>query len=396
MRSDTNHASRPKKPITGEDLSDSDDPLGPPVHFGAPPLEEPPLDLKHPDSYYSPHIREFERFWVDRNWFFHDKGFELWERYRPGWIPSWLASGKDESLCEDGLTRMFIHIIDARRRSDGLGVVIKMVYRRKQEGDILRYLSSPQLLLDTTNHTVRVLGIFQDPYNPEIEHLVMPVLRRYDSPEFGAIGEVVDFVTQVLEGLVFMHSHGIAHNDCTENNIMMDGRPICPQGWNPIMEMFSPDCNNYAKTLARIDHPVQYFFTDFGLSHRFLPGQRHVVLDYGGADQDVPELRKDQPYDPFKLDVYTLANIFMKRFHQKYLGLEFLGELVDFMRVEKPSKRPTAQMSLEVWQSIKGGLEATHARWRLRKPGESMSERVVLDAVAAARSSIHEISRYFI
>ncbi|KAF8163595.1 kinase-like domain-containing protein [Crassisporium funariophilum] len=390
-----NHASQPKKAIKDEDLPESEEPLGPPVHFGAPPLEAPPLDLKHPDSYYSPHISEFERFWVDRHWFFLEKGFEGRERYRPGWIASWLASGKDELSCEDGLIRMFNHIIDARRRSDALGVVIKMIYKRKQEVDIVRYLSSSQLLLDKTNHTVRILGIFQDPYNPEIEHLVMPVLRPYDSPEFGVIGEVVDFVTQVLEGLAFMHSHGIAHNDLTENNIMMDGRPLCPQGCHPIHGMFSPDYSNYAKTLARIDHPVKYYFIDFGISHHFLPGQRHVVLDCGGADQDVPELRNDL-YDPFKLDVYTLANIFMKKFYQKYLGLEFLGELVDFMRVEKPSKRPTAQMSLQAWQSIKGGLDATHARWRLAKPDESMSERVVLDAVAAARSSIHGFSRYFI
>ncbi|KAF8165766.1 kinase-like domain-containing protein [Crassisporium funariophilum] len=376
--------------------SDSEESLGQPTYFGSLRSEYPSYDLRHPESYYSPELGPIEKFWVDRHQFFLDRGYQFRSRYRPGWTPSWQTSNRDKASCEDDLTRFHVHVMDAQRQSDGSSVVLKMLHKGNKELEIARYMSSPQLLQDTRNHAIPIVDVFRDPFYPDIDYLVMPTLRRYDSPEFGVVGEVVDFVTQVLEGLAFMHTHNIAHNDLTGNNIMMDGRPIFPQGWHPIMERYTPDYTWLAKRLARIDHPVRYLFIDFGFSHRFLPGQRHVVLDYGGADGDVPELLKDQPYDPFKLDVYTLANIFMKQFHQKYLGLEFLGELVDFMRVEKPSKRPTAQMSLEVWQNIRGGLDTNHVRWRLRKPDESMPERVALDVVAAARSSIHGISRYFI
>ncbi|CAA7259338.1 unnamed protein product [Cyclocybe aegerita] len=370
--------------------------LGPPV-FVRPPENDykVPYDLQHPDTSYRPELGPIERFWVDRSQFLLQHGFELRSRYQLGWVPSWKESGKTYTSCEDHLFRFHAHIVDGRRKSDGAPVVIKQVYRANTEIDILRLFASPELSRDRANHVVQVLDILQDPFKPGMEFIVMPLLRRYDDPEFGAIGEVVDFVTQVLQGLAFIHSHNVAHNDCTGNNIVMDARPIFPNGWHPISDLYTPDYSGYTRSLSRIDHPVRYYFIDFGLSHRFLPGQRHVVKDYGGADQDVPEYEVLNPYDPFKADIYTLANIFMKKFHQKYVGLEFMGDLVSYMRVEKPSKRPTAQMVLEFWLQIQEGLDPRHARWRLRTPTESIPERVVLDAVSVARTGIHEISKYF-
>jgi len=76
---------------------------------------------------------------------------------------------------------------------------IKMIEKKTNEFEIGRYLvpaGSPRRL---TNHCVEILDAFLDPFNPGVSYIVMPLLRRFDNPEFGAIGEVIDFVTQVLE-----------------------------------------------------------------------------------------------------------------------------------------------------------------------------------------------------
>jgi hypothetical protein len=37
--------------------------------------------------------------------------------------------------------------------------------------------------------------------------------------------------------------------------------------------------------------------------------QRELVLGVAGRDQDVPELSNNVPYDPFKVDIFTIGNV---------------------------------------------------------------------------------------
>lgn len=89
--------------------------------------------------------------------------------------------------------------MDARRIEDGIAVCLKAVYRTPKESEISKYFSLPKLLQEPTNHSVPILDVFRDPSAPDFEYLVMPLLRPFDDPQFGVIGEVVDFVTQILE-----------------------------------------------------------------------------------------------------------------------------------------------------------------------------------------------------
>ena len=192
----------------------------------------------------------------------------------------------------------------------------------------------------------------------------------------------------------------------------MDARPIYPHGWHFKARNYAPDGITVVTPLARIDYPVRYYFIDYGLAHRFLPGQSHFVLDWGGGDDDVPELERLQPYDPFKVDVFTVGNVFFKDLYQvctlpnasldrrtnycqKYLGLEFLADLIGFMMNHDPKKRPSAGMALQRWRKIKSGLSTSTALWRLRKPDESVGERVVLDTIAVAKQGIRSITHLF-
>jgi len=41
--------------------------------------------------------------------------------------------------------------------------------------------------------------------------------------------------------------------------------------------------------------------------------------DCTGANIMIPELKKLQPYDPFKVDVFTIGNVFFKELYQVFV-----------------------------------------------------------------------------
>lgn len=93
---------------------------------------------------------------------------------------------------------------------------------------------------------------------------------------------------------------------------MMDGSPLYPGGFHPMRRRFSPDVIDELKPLSRIDHPVRYYYIDFGLSERFAPGASSLVVGDVGRDNEVPELSSTVPYDGYKADIHALGNLFHK------------------------------------------------------------------------------------
>jgi serine/threonine protein kinase len=118
-------------------------------------------------------------------------------------------------------------LVDATRMADGKLVYIKQVQTNDQESRIALMLGS---FKDPANHSVPILDTFVDDTDNSISYIVMPFLRLVDEPPFYAMDEILDFADQILEvsfivsaefppvttlfclqGLVFMHSKGIAH-----------------------------------------------------------------------------------------------------------------------------------------------------------------------------------------
>lgn len=64
---------------------------------------------------------------------------------------------------------------------------------------ILEHFSMKRMTSDTRNHVVPLFDFFPDSYDPNLQFMVMPVLRRFDDPEFVAPCEVIDFISQALE-----------------------------------------------------------------------------------------------------------------------------------------------------------------------------------------------------
>jgi serine/threonine protein kinase len=130
------------------------------------------------------------------------------------------------------------------------------------------------------------------------------------------------------QGLVFMHSHGVAHrlvflsvivlnvdgtsihSDCSLKNILMDATHMYPLGFHPVDDMFLDDLITRAPKITRLEAGVKYYFVDYGISSHFPSrSRRELVLGIAGRDQDVPELSNNVPYDPFKVDIFTIGNV---------------------------------------------------------------------------------------
>jgi len=88
-----------------------------------------------------------------------------------------------------------------------------------------------------------------------------------------------------------------------------------PLGFHPVESIFLDDKETVASRISRLEAGVRYYFVDYGISSYFPPGsRRELVVGIAGRDQDVPELSNNVPYDPFKVDIFTIGNVLRGEF----------------------------------------------------------------------------------
>jgi len=304
-----------------------------------------------------------------------------------GWNPSWRLNGKHPLRCEDGQVLPWRkHLVDATRISDGKMVYIKRVQTGDTESQIATMLSTEEMLEDPRNHCVPIIELLRDPDDENISYMVMPFLRLMDDPEFEVVGEIVDFVDQILEGLVFLHENGVAHRDCVQKNLMMDASAMYPHGFHPSEGLFLPDSRTPVFPISRSYVGVKYYFVDFGISVH-IPSDVYPKTALGGhgRDQEPPELSFDVPYDPFKLDVFIIGNVFRREFCDKFSNMDFLQPLAQIMTQEDPTRRPTAVQALEQWKEMRPTLSLLNQRWRPRPRKDVGMDKLVYDTIAFFR-----------
>ncbi|CDO77759.1 hypothetical protein BN946_scf184993.g22 [Trametes cinnabarina] len=337
-------------------------------------------------------LSSMELFWQARYRYLSDHGYLLRPRYSPEWKPSWMGTMRDPTFCEDSIKPIDYQVMDATRLSDKELVAIKSFLTDTQELSIVKYFAAIQ---DSRNHCVPIRDILPDPFDPDFALMVMPFLRPCNNPEFGVVGDVIQFVDQTLEvsGLAFMHGHRVAHRDVAVANILMDAKALYPGGYHPIRLDYTPDTLYPVSALPRAGRDVRYFFIDFGLSVRFSPGASTYVVGDVGRDAEVPELSEKIPYDAFKVDIFSLGNVYFKLFEKRYKNVEFLHTLIESMKRERPEQRPTAEQAFQEWQKTRATLSESLFRWRLVPKEEPPIERVVNDTVAVAWEGIYHLKK---
>ncbi|EIW54116.1 uncharacterized protein TRAVEDRAFT_74378 [Trametes versicolor FP-101664 SS1] len=331
-----------------------------------------------------------ELFWRDRQPYLDQHGYLLRPRYAPNWEPSWKGTSLDPMFCEDSIMPFNHQVIDARRKSDGKLVSVKMFPNNSQESHIALLLSS---INDSQNRCIPVYEVLRDPYQPQTSLMVMPYLRPCNDPDFVTVGDIIEFVGQTLEGLVFLHRQRIAHRDVAIENIMMDGSPLYPGGHHPVRTEYTPDALYEVKPLPRAERSIKYYYIDFGLSSLIPEGSSPYVVGRAGRDKEVPELSSTVPYDAFKVDIYALGNMYYHEFEQKYNSTQFLVPLLERMRQQRPEARPTAAELLRQWEAIRADLAPSLYRWRLGPKTEPAFERMVNDTVAVAWEGVYRLRK---
>ncbi|KAI0345533.1 kinase-like protein [Trametopsis cervina] len=294
-----------------------------------------------------------EQFWKGKESLLLHNGYQLRPRYREGWKPSWTLKENldmEPQGFEDFHRRKTpATLMDATEVASGRTVCIKLVRSDRQEHNILALFKKHAE--DSRNHCVPLLETFGDPDNPDDIYMVMPYLRPIDKPPFETLGDVIDFVSQMLEGLTFMHSHNVAHRDCEVTNVMMDASALYPRGHHPVELDFDHTAQHPAEVHPRSSARVRYYYIDFGLS-TYVEAPVHLskyVLGVFGREQTVPELSLQRPYDAFKVDLYILGCLFQKVIYTKYKHTEWLCPLIEMMTKTEPEDRPTAQEIEDYW-----------------------------------------------
>ncbi|KAG2353300.1 hypothetical protein BDR07DRAFT_1496542 [Suillus spraguei] len=320
-------------------------------------------------------LSEDEIWWRRQYEWLKVRGYLLRPRYAPEWIPSWEGSKRHPLDCEDGCVLHFGQVMDATHVLDGSYVSLKMVKksRNPHEVEIGQYFMSEKLSSDPKNYCVPLLDVLSVPDDSNIQLIVMPLLLPFTKIRFDTFGEVMECLRQLFDGLWFMHNNHVAHRDCMWMNIMMDAKDLYAEPYHPVLSYMKRDFSGYVSHYTRTQRPPKYYFIDFGLSRRYDASEENP-LEYPifGGDKSVPEFRNNVgvPVNPFPTDVYYLGNVIREQFLITKKGFEFLKPLVDDMIQDDPHKRPTMEVVVERFESIRQQLST----WKLRSRVISQDE----------------------
>jgi len=95
----------------------------------------------------------------------------------------------------------------------------------------------------------------------------------------------------------------------------MDAEAMYPEGFHPVNYMYKRDYSGWATYLPRSVAGVRYYFADFGISVYIPEVEPHKsAVGALGRDRQPPELSERVPYDPFKLDIFIIGNMFRQEF----------------------------------------------------------------------------------
>ncbi|KAK0487589.1 hypothetical protein IW261DRAFT_1328703, partial [Armillaria novae-zelandiae] len=303
----------------------------------------------------------------------------LRQRLQPNWVPSWKGTTKNPYSCKDAhWGSRSSRFMDAKEITTGHLVAMKIIRQKENPFELVigTLLTSGEMSSDPLNHCVPILRTLPIPDQDGHVMIVMPYLQQWYHPKFRTVGEGVQFVSEMLEGLQFIHQDHVAHHDGGFTNIMMDASQMYgPEGFHPHERDKKYDLSGRARPYSRTERPPKYYFIDFGLSDIYNPDDLPATIcALEGGDKTVPEFLADDPdwtkrtpkHDPFAVDVYYLGNTFKAFFHLRGMkGFQFMEPLIAAMTESNPSKRITTNETVERFAFIEKGLSRMTLRSRV-------------------------------
>ncbi|KAJ7093360.1 kinase-like domain-containing protein [Mycena belliarum] len=244
-------------------------------------------------------------------------------------------------------------------------------FRSRAEIDIISFLNSPKLRSCADNHTIPILDkIVTDDWT----FIVMPYWPR--SVQTCIPWEVEDYfnrLIQALEGLCFMHRHGIIHRDISVGNMLLNVHSSVPGVYSSFKKL-----------------NIGLAFIDFGCSVRFPAdsdksswiGTGH----WGTKDHSAPEIPRHGSFPPqvsYQLppvDVYAVGSVFTRALSWEHVYCKTFGNpegsptaahqvlrervtgyraLLERMQDPNPARRPSASAALRECRTIRDTLPSS-------------------------------------
>ncbi|KIY53229.1 hypothetical protein FISHEDRAFT_33558, partial [Fistulina hepatica ATCC 64428] len=240
--------------------------------------------------------------------------------------------------------------------SDGQAVVVHLIRigrRGEAQTWVLRHLAALPDILRADNHTLpmlREIQLFDDlifgvfPYVPCVADDSIWGHQKH------LLDDVLDIIMQALEGIAFIHEHGVAHRDCFFDNFL--------QQWYPNTAVLPPTVVRPRVYLIDFETSV-CFSDDTPVSERRVSDH---PMEARGSDPEhygrppAPELktRVERLYDPFALDIWQLGReLDFMRTH--------VAEIDDLFATfwnDDPDARPTAAQALRQLRTLVRDLPA--------------------------------------
>ncbi|PBK76368.1 hypothetical protein ARMSODRAFT_1078520 [Armillaria solidipes] len=229
----------------------------------------------------------------------------------------------------------------------------------------LQRLSMGRSSYEVLNPTLPVLNrLTLDRFHFVVFPLVFTVSRL---PWFYDIGEMLDFITQLCQGVQYCHQKRVAHRDIALSNILCNfaGGFVTPTNrpGDPVHRF-------------RSQFPIRYYITDWEWAAVFDENSALSDCTVIGLPEDrtparysrpvAREMLSSEPYSPFQTDIFHLGKLF-----QGYLGGELSSYLVkengddalksiikkllslfDLMTAEDAFDRPTAAVVVSAVQEV--------------------------------------------
>ncbi|KAF9023678.1 hypothetical protein BDZ89DRAFT_1136540 [Hymenopellis radicata] len=303
--------------------------------------------------------------------FLESRDYRLRPRFHPNWEPSWIRKGMtyDEAFdlrLEDSMDIVCLADLVDAIAPDGRKVVLKRVAKGSNEETMSIRLNALDKE-DPFNHLAPLLDTIDLP-NDEQVILVIPCFRSCEEdPSFHCREEVIEYARQLLEGIVFLHSHNFSHRDICASNILMDSSRVVPSGFHfAAPELQEGDNCKWVKTRRRCRvRPVKYFFIDFESVSFHPEGPENArVLGLFGQYNVMPELSLSA--------AWTILALF-----RNYGGLDDFKDFFQTFCSRRPEDRPTAAEALTAFESFISAMKPHERNYLVWNKEELFHPRII-------------------